>query len=106
MDEQTALLCEMRDLLRLIAEPALAKRDEAHRAALREIVGKGKAKAKALELMNGSRPQSSIQKESGIDKSDLSKLLKALRTKNLLTSDENPNLVVPLPPKYFENTDK
>jgi hypothetical protein len=43
--EQTELLREMRDLLRVMAEPALAKRDEKRRAALLEIVGKSKGQS-------------------------------------------------------------
>ncbi len=57
MDEQVALLREMRDLLRVIAEPALAKRDEELRAALTELVGRSRPKAKAVLLMDGSRSQ-------------------------------------------------
>ncbi len=68
MNEQTDLLREIRDLLQVIAEPALARRDEGLRASLREIVGKSKAKAGATLLMDGSRTQIVICKESGIDR--------------------------------------
>jgi hypothetical protein len=58
LDEQTELLREMRDLLLVIAEPALAKRDQARRVSLRETVGNGKTKnAKAVLLMDGKRTQ-------------------------------------------------
>jgi hypothetical protein len=79
MHEQTELLREMRDLLLVIAEPALAKRDERLRASLLDIVGKSKAKAQATLLMDGLRSQAAICKESGIDKGALSRLTKALR---------------------------
>jgi hypothetical protein len=42
MNEQTELLRQIRDLLLVMAEPALAKRDERLRASLLEIVGKSK----------------------------------------------------------------
>ena len=98
---------EMRDLLRVMAEPAIAKRDEKLRAALVEIVGKGAAKAKAVLLMDGLRSQAAICKESGIDKGGLSRLTKALRTQALIAADEkHPKLVISVPPNFFQNTER
>jgi len=62
MNEQTELLREMRNILLVIAEPALAQRDEKLRATLRGIVGKSKPRAKAVLLMDGTRSQSEIKK--------------------------------------------
>jgi hypothetical protein len=67
MSDDTEILQEIRDLLRLIAEPALAKRDERLRASLQELVGKSKQKAEAVVLMDGTRWQVDIQKAAGID---------------------------------------
>jgi hypothetical protein len=67
MSDDTEILQEIRDLLRLIAEPALAKRDERLRASLQELVGKSKQKAEAVVLMDGTRSQVDIQKAAGID---------------------------------------
>ena len=107
MDEQTELLREMCGLLRVIAEPALAKRDEGIRASIIEIVGKSKAKAKAIPLVNGSKNQITICKESGIDQGDLSRVIKALRAKKLIDADEkHPKLVISIPPNFFENSEK
>ncbi len=107
MNEQTELLREMRDLLRVMAEPALAKRDEKLRAALLDVVGKSKAKANAVLLMDGSRNQSGIRKESEIDQGDLSRLTKALRAKALIAADEKlPKLTISIPPNFFDNSDK
>jgi DNA-binding transcriptional ArsR family regulator len=107
LDEQVALLREMRDLLRVIAEPALAKRDEEFRAALTEIVGRSSPKAKAVLSMDGSRTQASISKESGIDHGNLSRLMKTLRAKGLIKTDEkHPELVISIPPNFFERSDK
>ena len=103
-NDQTELLREIRDLLLVIAEPALAKRDEGLRTDLLEIVGKSKLKAKAVLLMDGSKAQASICKESGIDQGDLSRVTKALRAKSLITADlKQPKLVVAIPANFFDN---
>lgn len=104
MNEQTDLLREMRDLLRVIAEPTLAKRDEKLRGNLRSAVGKSKLAAKAVLLMDGTRGQTAIYKEAGIDQSTLSKLVKSLREQELLASDDkHPKLAVAIPPNFFES---
>jgi hypothetical protein len=105
-DEQTELLREMRDLLRVIAGPALAKRDEEHKVALRELVGRSKAKTKAVLLMNGTKNRQTIRQESGIDQGDLSRLEKSLRDGGLITANEQPKLVTFLPANFFESTEK
>lgn len=104
MDEQTELLREIRDLLLITAEPAIAKRDEKLRASVREIVGRSKPKEKAIMLMNGSRAQKQIATEVGIDQGALSRCIKALREAGLLTKDQeaNPKLVITLPANFFE----
>jgi hypothetical protein len=106
-DEQVELLREMRDLLRVMAEPALAQRDQKLRSALIEVVGKGKAKAKAALLMDGSRTQSSVGKESGMDPGNLSRFVKSLRAKELIGADErHPKLALSVPPNFFEKADE
>jgi hypothetical protein len=60
MDEQTQLMREMVELLRLIAEPEIFKRDKKNRLALVEIVGKSTQKIKAVQLMDGVKTQASI----------------------------------------------
>ena len=103
MTEQTELLREIRDLLLLIAEPALAKRDESLRAALLELAGRSKGKRNAILLMDGSRSRAAISKESGIDQGDLSRLVKSLREKGLVgTWTSPPKIILALPPKFFE----
>lgn len=107
LNEQTELLREMRDLLRVIAEPALAERNERLKASLLGIVGRSKTKAKAVLLMDGSRSRPAICKDSGIDQGDLSRLAKALRAKALIAADEKePKLVISIPPDFFENSEK
>ena len=104
MNEQTELLREMRDLLLVMAEPALAKRDERFRESLLQIVGKSKPKAKAVLLMDGSRTQSQIGKEVDIDAGALSRCVKALREASLIGKDEkeNPKVVIRIPANFFE----
>jgi hypothetical protein len=103
LDEQTELLREMRDLLRLIAEPVLAERDKKRRALLLELVGKSKAKARAVLLMDGSRSQATICKECGIDHAQLSRLEKSLRANELLRPDhKNSALLISIPANFFE----
>ena len=104
MNEQTELLREMRDLLLVIAEPALAKRDEKFRQALYDLVGKSKPRAKAVHLMDGTRTQSEIKKQTGMDHGNLSRFVKALRAGGLIGKDEkqNPKLVITIPPNFFD----
>jgi hypothetical protein len=98
MDENSEILREIRDLLRLIAEPALAKRDERLRAALKLVIGKSKQKAEAVVLMDGTRSQAAIRKDCGIDDGNLSRLVKALRGAELIgPDDKHPALVFPVP---------
>jgi len=98
MNEQTELLREVVDLLRLIAEPHLAKRDEKRRNSLYAIVGKSQAKAKAVLLMNGERNQSGIIKEAGIDAGNLSRLIKSLANADLVElGAKSPKLKIPIP---------
>ncbi|ABD86544.1 hypothetical protein RPC_0974 [Rhodopseudomonas palustris BisB18] len=88
MSDDSELLREIRDLLRLIAEPALAKRDQRLRASLLELVGKSRQKAEAVVLMDGTRSQAAIQKQCGMDVGNLSRLIKALRGAGLVGPDD------------------
>jgi hypothetical protein len=107
MSQETELLTEIRDLLQVMAEPFLAKRDQKQRAALREVVGSGKKKQGAVPLMDGTRTQAAIVKEAGIDQGDLSRLVKALAARELIASDEkHPRLMVKVPPSFFNGDDE
>lgn len=103
MSEDTEILREIRDLLRLVAEPALAKRDERLRETLQEIVGASQQKARAVLLMDGARSQATIRNDCGIDAGNLSRLVKALREAELIgPDDKNPQLVFPTPSNLLE----
>ena len=52
MPRDIELLTEIRDLLQVVAEPALAKRDEKFRNALRELAGKGKKSGIAITRLS------------------------------------------------------
>jgi hypothetical protein len=98
------VLIEMRDLLRLIAEPAIAQRDKKLREALRGIAGSATSKkAKAILLMDGTRNQARIVKECEINQGDLSVLVRKLKATELLTGDpKQPQLAISIPPNFFE----
>lgn len=101
MPENTELLQEIRGLLRLIAEPALAKRDERLRTSLQQVIGKSRQKAEAVVLMDGTRSQAAIRKGCGIDDGNLSRLVKALRAAELIgPDDKSPKLVFPVPSNF------
>ncbi len=103
MSREVELLTEIRDLLLLVAEPAIAKRDQKLRDALRKVAGKGAKNARAILLMNGTRSQSAIAKEVQIDPGQLSRLVKALAGQFLIASDEkHPKLAVMVPANFFD----
>jgi hypothetical protein len=94
---------EIRDLVRIMAEPAVAEHDKKARGELRRLVGSSGKKAKAVFLMDGTRIQSAIQKESGINQGDLSTLVKRLSSSKLLSGDsKEPKLAISIPPTFFE----
>jgi DNA-binding MarR family transcriptional regulator len=103
MARDVELLTEIRDLLQVIAEPALEKRDSRIRASLRAVVGTGDKKAKATLLMDGTRSQSEISKESGMDSGNVSRLVKALAAATVIAPDEKrPALLIRIPSTFFE----
>jgi hypothetical protein len=103
MDEQTELLKKILDTLVLIAEPQIAHRDEKRRSALISIVGRGQKTIKAASLMDGTKTQAIICKESGIDGGALSRLTKALRDADLIQADAKaPKINIPLSARFWE----
>ena len=98
------ILSEMRDLLRLLAEPAIAERDKKMRVALRAIAGSSAGKkAKSIVLMDGVRTRQEIIAGSKIDASDLSALVKKLTAEKLLVGDaKQPRLAISIPSNFFD----
>ena len=107
MPDETSLLLpvlsEIRDLIRLIAEPAIAERDRKRRAELKKIVGHSGQKPKAVALMNGARTQKDIHTQVGITQGNLSTLVSRLAEVGLLESDlKRPKLAISLPSTFFD----
>ena len=101
--EMLVVLREMRELLRAMAEPAIAERDRKLRDELRRIVGKGEAKAKSVLLMDGSRTQLAIRNETGMNQGNLSTLVKELKARGLVAGDgKQPKLAFSVPPNFFD----
>ena len=105
MSQEIELLTEIRDLLQVMAEPALAQRDAKLRSSLRDVVGTGAKKAKAALLMDGSRVRSQIAKESGMDDGNLSRLVKALTDAKLIIDQKSPKILVRVPPSFFSEAE-
>lgn len=106
-DRMLAVLEEMRELLRVIAEPAIAERDKKLRDELRLIAGSGKGNnPKAVLLMDGTRTQAKIVDECGIHKGQLSQLVKALREGGLLKGEpKQPELMISIPSNFFDDNE-
>jgi hypothetical protein len=103
-DQLLAAVQEIRDMVRLMAEPAIAERDRKLRAELKKIVGKSIPKSKSVFFMDGSRTQAEIQRETKINKGDLSTLVKKLGASKLLSGDgKKPKLTISIPVTFFES---
>lgn len=105
MSEESELLKaveEIRDLVRLMAEPAIAERDQKLRAELKRIVGNSTPKAKSVFRMDGSRTQAIIRSETGINQGHLSTLVKNLANSKFLSGDgKKPKLAISIPANFF-----
>ena len=103
MSEDTELLREIRDLLLLLAEPALAERDKKLRALLLQVVGKSAQKGDAVILMDGTRSQAAIGKSSGMNSGNLSRFVRTLREAEQIGADvDQPKTVFPVPSNFLE----
>ena len=99
-----AAVCEMRDLVRLIAEPQIAARDQKLRDELVRIVGRSVPKQNSALLMDGTLTQSDIHKKTGINIGQLSTLVKQLNVSQLLHGElKKPKLAISIPVNFFEN---
>ena len=106
MDENTKLLREIRDLLLVMAEPAIASRDKKLRALLSDVVGSSKQKAKSALLMDGSKPQALICKDSGMNNGNLSRFVASLRANGLIAPGEGQlKLAISIPSNFFDNSE-
>lgn len=106
-DEHARLLFEevrqMRKLLELLAEPAIAKRDAKLRNELRKIVGSSPKKQQSVLLMDGSRTQTQIIAQTSVNKGNLSTMVGKLESAGLLADGKKqPKLAISIPSNYFD----
>lgn len=101
--EILSAMYEIRDLIRLMAEPAIAERDRKLRNDLRKIVGKSAPKARSVMVMDGTRTQRAIIDQTGINQGDLSALVKRLKQSKLISEDaKHPSLLISVPSNFFD----
>lgn len=109
MNEETAqqLLEEVRQLRRLVelmAEPAIAQRDAKLRENLRSIVGSSAKKQQSIFLMDGSRNQSQIVAATSVHQGELSTMVGKLNEAGLLADGKkNPRLSITIPSNFFDS---
>ena len=94
---------EMRKLLELLAEPAIAERDAKLRSELLKIAGTSKPKQKSVFFMDGTRTQAQIRTETSVHQGELSTMVGKLNKAKLLIGDPKlPKLAIPVRPNFFE----
>ncbi len=97
---------QIRELLELLAEPAIAQRDATYREKLRAIVGSSPKLQQSVLLMDGSRAQKDIVSQTSIDKGQLSVAVGKLDQADLLADGKKlPKLVISIPPNFFESNE-
>lgn len=93
----------IRDLLELLAEPAVAQRDAKLRDELRRIVGASKRKQDSVLRMDGSQNQAGIASETKIHKGELSVMVGKLEQAGLLADGKKlPRLAISIPTDFFD----
>jgi hypothetical protein len=103
MDVLVAEIREIRKLLELLAEPAIAARDAKFRDALRKIVGGSLKKQRAVFLMDGNQTQKEIVASTSVHQGELSTMVGRLHEADLLTGDKKfPKLAIGIPPNFFD----
>lgn len=94
---------EIRDLVRLMAEPQIAARDQKLREELLSLVGRSVPKQESVFLMDGNYNQAAIRKKTGMNQGNLSTLVKKLAENKLLAGDtKQPKLAISIPSNFFE----
>lgn len=100
-----AAVNEIRDLIRVMAEPQIAARDQKLREELLRIVGKSLPKQKSVLLMDGSHTQATIRKKTGVNQGHLSTLVKTLNEHKLLVGGtKQPKLAITILSNFFDET--
>ena len=95
---------EIRNLLELLAEPAIAQRDAKLRQELRKLVGSSEPKQRSVFFMNGERTQAQIRSETSVNQGHLSTLVSNMNKAKLLVGDPKlPKLAISIPATFFES---
>jgi len=101
--ESVELLRKIYNLLELLAEDKIAQRDAKQRALLRQLAGTSVPKRKSILLMDGTRTQAEIRRETSVNQGHLSTLVGALHKSGLLVGDsKQPCLAISVPVDFFE----
>jgi hypothetical protein len=96
-------LRQMRQLLELMAEPAIAQRDAKRRTALMGIVGSSPKKQQSVFLMDGTRTQAEIVAKTAVSSGALSEMVTELHGNGLLTGEKKkPKLAISIPVNFFD----
>jgi CRP-like cAMP-binding protein len=108
--ESTRLLLEqvqqIRQLLELLAEPAIAQRDAKLRSQLREIVGSSPKKQQAVFHMDGTLTQREIVSQTSVNQGHLSTMVGKLDKAGLLADGKKqPKLVISIPTNFFDSNE-
>jgi hypothetical protein len=94
---------QIRKLLELLAEPAIAQRDAKLREELRKIVGSSLKKQQSVFLMDGSRTQKQIIELTSVHQGDLSTIVGKLESAGLLAGGKKqPKLAINIPSNFFD----
>jgi hypothetical protein len=102
-DELLEEVRQMRKLLELLAEPAIAQRDAKLREELRKIVGSSSKKQQSVFLMTGSFTQRQIVAQTSVNQGDLSTMVGKFENSGLLVDGKKePKLAISIPSNFFE----
>jgi hypothetical protein len=94
---------QIRKLLELLAEPAVAQRDAKLRDELRKFVGSSQKKQQSVLLMDGNRTQAQIIALSSVNQGDLSRLVGKMESAGLLADGKKqPKLAISIPANFFD----
>jgi len=106
-DELAQLLVEVREvrkLLELLAEPAVAQRDAKLRGELRKIVGSSAKKQHSVYLMDGTRTQAQIVAQTLVHQGELSTMVGKFDAIGLLLDGKkHPKLAITVPSHFFDD---
>ena len=94
---------QIRRLLELLAEPAIAQRDAKLRGELQAIVGSSAIMQRSVLLMDGTLTQTQIATRTTVHKGNLSTMVGKLESAGLLANGKKqPKLAISIPSDFFD----